>query len=175
MLHTLIEQYQVYLQLQHRISQAIYNQDERLLMHLKQASQELFHQIEDQRESLVKTGKFKDPHQSSGQVNLSQLIQVMEDAQQQVQKNERGLQIWLDQMKSDVQHHRKVQTPRGVLATYMQQRQDSSSLTTNVDNAIKPSEPEPPAVDPVPPTPASPWMIPGNALDTMGHQVNHQS
>lgn len=173
MLISLLEQYHAYLHLQHRIAKAIYNQDEGLLMHLKQASQELILQIEDHRNGLLEAVDIQSPHESFSKDNLFKLIQVMKDAQQQVGANDKALQLWLDQMKSDVQHHRRSQSPRGVLATYVQQRQGLSSLASNVDNSLLSSESG--LEDAVSPPFSSPWVISGKALDTMGHQVNHQS
>lgn len=170
---TLIEQHQAYLHLQHRISKAIYNQDERLLMHLKLASHELFIQIEDHRKGMVEAFNVQGSRRPSSQADLLELVQVMEEAQQQVRENEKALQLWLDQMKSDVRHHRKSQSPRGVLATYMQQRQESPSQTANLDKFFPPSESG--DIDPIPPTSSNPWMISGKTSDTMGHQINHQS
>jgi len=173
MLTLLIEQHHAYLHLQHQISKAIYNQDERLLMHLKQASHELFSQIEDHRNSMVEAVDIQSSHEASSKADLSQLVQVIKEAQWQVEENEKALQIWLDQMKSDVQHHRRSHAPRGVLATYVQQRQGISGQASNLDNSLLSSESG--VEDAVPPPPSSPWVIPGKALDTMGHQVNHQS
>lgn len=173
MLTLLLEQYHAYLHLQHRIAKAIYNQDEGLLIDLKQASQELFVQIECQRIGAVEAVDIQSPPDLSVNADLPQLIQVMKEAQQQVRENENALQFWLDQMKSDVQHHRRSHATHGVLATYVQQRQGLSSLASNLDNSVL--SPESGFEDPVPPPPVSPWVIPGKALDTTGHQVNHQS
>ncbi len=172
-LTTLIEQHHAFLHFQDRISKAIYNRDERLLMQLDELSRELFFQIDANRTSLIATFDSQIPYPTSFQSDLAQLVQVMEQAQRQVQKNEMALETWLKQMKSDAQYHRQSQSPRGVLAAYLQQRQGSSSQGTNLDNSSASSEIG--SVDSGPPPSPSPWMISGKASDMMGHQVNHQS
>lgn len=167
-----IEQHQAYLYLQQRISMAISNHDERLLMHLIQASQELFFQVEDHRKEFIKTVESQSPNRPCLKSDLARLVQVMEEVQRQVQENEMALQAWLDQMNSDLQHHRMCQAPRGVLASYAQQRQEASDPITSCDPSLSPSEYVP--VDPTS-TPSSPWTVYSQNLDTMGHQVNHQS
>ena len=96
----------------------------------------------------------------------------MEEVQRQVQENERALQAWLDQMNSDVQHHRMCQAPCGVLASYAQQGQATSDPITLFDSPPLSSEYVP--IDPTS-SPSSPWRVYNQNLDTMGHQVNHQS
>ncbi len=142
-------------------------------MRLKQASHELFLQIENLRNGIVEPVDGKNPQGILSNADLSPLLQVMKDAQLLVQKNEKSLQLWLDQMKSDVQHHRQSHATRGVLATYVQQRQGISSQALNLDDSLLLAESR--LENAVPPPSSSPWVVPGKSLDTMGHQVNHQS
>ncbi len=171
--HTCIEQHQAYLHLQQRISKAIHNRDESLLVQLKQVSQELFAQLDAAWKELKTATVSAWPNQTFPQSDLAPLVQLMEQAQRQVQENETALQTWLGQMKVDIQHYRTSQSQPGVLATYVQQRLAGSHRTTEFENATL--SPESLNVPPSPTIPSSPWMLPTKDPETVGHQVNQQS
>ncbi len=170
---TFIEQYHAYLHLQQQIAKAIHNRDERLLVQLKQVSHELFAQLDAARKELVTAPGSAWPNQSFPQSDLAPLVQLMEQAQRQVQENETALQTWLGQMKADFQHYRMSQSQRGVLATYVQQRQAGSTRTTEFENTALSSE----SLNVAPSTtiPLSPWEVATKCPETVGHQVNQQS
>ena len=170
---TFIEQHQAYLHLQQQISKAIQNRDEGLLAELKQVSHELFAQLDAARKELVTATGSAWPNQSFPQSDLAPLVQLMEQAQRQVQENETALQTWLGQMKADIQHYRTSQSQRGVLATYIQQRQAGSHRTTEFEHDTL--SPESLDVAPFPTIPSSPWVVPTNDQKTVGHQFNQQS
>jgi len=171
--HTFLEQLQAYLRLQQQISKAIHNRDEGLLARLKQGSQELFAQLDAPIKGLNTATISAWPNQSFSQSDLAPLVQLMEQAQRQVQENETALQAWLGQMKADIQHYRTSQSQRGVLATYVQQRQAGSHRTTEFEGAAL--SPESVNVVPSPTIPSSPWVLPSKDPETVGHQVNQQS
>jgi len=171
--HTCIEEHQAYLHLQQRISKAIHNRDERLLAQLKQVSQELFGQLTVARQELVSATGSTWPNQSFPQSDLAPLVQLMEQAQRQVQENETALQAWLGQMQVDIQHYRTSQSHRGVLATYIQQREAESHRTTTFEHDTL--SPESLDVAPFPTIPSSPWVVPTKDPDMVGRQVNEQS
>ncbi len=170
---TFIEQHQAYLHLQEQISKAIQNRDEGLLAELKQVSHELFTQLDETRKGFVTTTGIALPTQFFPQSDLAQLVQLMEQAQRQVQENETALRTWLGQMKADIQHYQTSQSQRGVLAAYIQQRQAGSHRTT----AFEHDTPSPESLDvaPSPTIPSSPWVVPTNDQKTVGHQFNQQS
>ncbi len=170
---TFIEQHHAYLHLQEQISKAIQNRDEGLLAELKQVSHELFTQLDKTRKEFVTTTGTALPTQFFPQSDLAQLVQLMEQAQRQVQENETALQTWLGQMKVDIQHYQTSQSQRGVLAAYIQQRQAGSHRTT----AFEHDTPSPESLDvaPSPTIPSSPWVVPPKDPEMVGHQVNEQS
>ncbi len=171
--HTCIEQHQAYLHLQQQISKAIHNRDESLLVQLKQVSHELFAQLDAARKELVTATGSAWPNQFFPQSDLAQLVQLMEQAQRQVQENETALQTWLGQMKVDIQHYQTSQSQRGVLAAYIQQRQAGSHRTTAFGHDTL--SPEWLDVAPSPTIPSSPWVVPPKDPEMVGHQVNEQS
>ena len=170
---TFIEQHQAYLHLQEQISKAIQNRDEGLLAELKQVSHELFTQLDKTRKGFVTTTGTALPTQFFPQSDLAQLVQLMEQAQRQVQDNETALRTWLGQMKADIQHYQTSQSQRGVLAAYIQQRQAGSHRNT----AFEHDTPSPESLDvaPSPTIPSSPWVVPPKDPEMVGHQVNEQS
>jgi len=76
-------------------------------------------------------------------------------------------------MKVDIQHYQTSQSQRGVLATYIQQRQAGPRRTTAFENATL--SPESLDVAPFPTIPSSPWVVPTKDPETVGRQVNEQS
>lgn len=171
--HRYIEQLQAYLHLQQQILKAIHNRDERLLAQLKQASLELFAQL-DAPMSEFKTATVSAwPNQSFSQSDLAPLVQLMEQAQRQVQENETALQTWLGQMKADIQHYRSSQSQPGVLASYVQQRQAGPHRTTEFENVAL--SPQSLNVASSPTVPSSPWVGPSKDPETVGHQINQHS
>jgi hypothetical protein len=173
MINMLIEQYQAYLHLQHRISKAIYHQDEGLLDQLKVSSQNLFLKIEANRKDLVETSEIDDVRESSFLAGTSQLVMLMEQAQRQVQENEIGLQRWLSQMQADIQQYRSAQSPRGVLASYIQQKQTPSHRITQSVNT--PTSSPQVAVVPAVTNSPGPWKGTSQPPKTVGHHLNEQS
>lgn len=172
-LQRLLDQYHAYLHLQHHISKAIYNRDESLLTQLRQASHDVFAEIEANRVNVLENVDAVVSSHPSFQSTLSQLAQLIEQSQQQVQQNEASLHDWLGQMKNDVKHFRNFRSQRGVLANYVQQDQASPSHITEFEEPAAPSDqPEPTSSATFP---FSPWISSTDNPETVGHQVNQQS
>ncbi|MDT7041833.1 hypothetical protein [Candidatus Nitronereus thalassa] len=174
MIYTLIDQYQAYLHLQGRIAKAIENRDESLLNQLREASTDLFLIIEANRKDLVEATDIKSIRETSFLSDSRHLVLLMERAQRQVQENETRLQSWLSQMKADIQQYRSSQPHRGVLASYLQQKQVASHgmiPTPNIPSVSTQDE-----TVPVMTTPAqSPWTVPSRESETVGHRFHEQS
>lgn len=172
-LKTLIEQHQAYLHLQKQISKAIHNRDERLLAQLQPPSYELFLQIESNRKDLVNTIGPVVAVSSESDSEVSRLVQLIEQARQMVQENEEALQTWLGQMKTDIQHYRRSQSKRGVLATYIQQNQATPRGLAEFQETIHSPSHLTSHQDVIPSS--SPWAASQKGPNTVGHQINRRS
>jgi len=170
-LRRVIEDHRAYLHLQHRMAKAIHNRDERLLLQLKEISQEACSHLEESRNECIQAiGEKGLPHPEP-QSDLEQLVILIKDAQWQLEANAVNLQDWLGQMEGDLRQYRASQSAKGLLATYVQQREAGPYPPPHF-TSVNPSEGmgggQSANAD-------SPFSVLPVENDTVGHHINHPS